>query len=290
MSLLPSPTVRSLLQQTREETALPLSELRILLGVVLGLDRVGLITNAHEPVPMDQLSAFKSLAARRQLGEPIAYLVGEQEFFSRPFHVNPHVLIPRPETEELVERALALLEQRAKENLLTRVLDIGTGSGAIAITLALENPILEVTGSDISTAALQVAQHNAAQLKAQHLRWVHSDVLDAFLDPHSQPPAQQFDLIVSNPPYIEAGDIHLSTGDLRFEPQDALTDHRDGYRFYERIAQDSLPLLRPAGMVLVEHGHQQQERIIELFKAAGFSQVTGFKDLANLPRMVLAHA
>ncbi len=292
MSILPAPTLGGVLQQTREETQLPLSELRILLGFVMNMDRIALITRDQEPIPIDKLSEFKALSARRSQGEPIAYLVGEREFFSRPFKVDPNVLIPRPETEELVERALAFLGNRSNQNLLTRVLDIGTGSGAIAITLALENPILEVTASDISEAALDIARHNAAFLKASNVQFVRSDVFSAF-QPYSGSNTEskstaEFDLIVSNPPYIQAGDEHLSQGDLRFEPPLALTDQADGLSFYHRIAQESSQYLRPQGAIMVEHGYNQQPQIIEIFKQAGYAQVQGLNDLAGTPRIVVA--
>lgn len=323
MPTLPVPTLGGILQQTREETLLPLGELRILLGFTMNMDRIALITRDQDPISMDKLSQFKSLASRRLQGEPIAYLVGEKEFFSRPFRVTPAVLIPRPETEELVERALAFLGQRSGQNLLTRVLDIGTGSGAIAITLALESPILEITGTDISEDALVIARHNADVLKANHVKFVQSDVFSAFAgqssvsqsrtsstqrSKHSSGsegleglgetsssggsgttyPALQFDLIVSNPPYIQAGDPHLTQGDLRFEPSLALTDNSDGLRFYRSIAAESLQYLRPQGAVMVEHGYDQQTQIIDIFLQAGYTQVQGFNDLAGIPRIVVA--
>ena len=176
MSTLPKPTIESVLQQTREETGLAPSELRILMTHITGFDRVGLVTKGNRELPMDQLSAFKSLAAKRQQGEPIAYLVQQKEFYSRPFFVDPRVLIPRPETEELVEHALGFLQSKSTENLLTRVLDIGCGSGAIAVSLALENPILEVTATDISADALWVAQFNANELGAKNIRFLQSDL------------------------------------------------------------------------------------------------------------------
>ncbi|HEX4880035.1 MAG TPA: peptide chain release factor N(5)-glutamine methyltransferase [Limnobacter sp.] len=285
MNQLPAPTLESALQQTRDETGLTTSELRILMCHITGLNKVGLVSRGKDPLPMDQLSAFKSLAARRQQGEPIAYLVGHKEFYSRPFLVDPRVLIPRPETEELVEHALAFLQQRATENLLTRVLDIGTGSGAIAVSLALENPILEVTATDVSADALWVAQHNASTLGAKNLKFIQSDLFAGLL---AQNPPLAFDLICSNPPYIEAGDPHLQQGDLRFEPALALTDHGDGLHFYRQIAQHSPPLLRSGGGVIVEHGHTQQAQVMQLFQHAGFARVQGLPDLAGTPRFVFA--
>lgn len=273
------------LQASQKDSGLPLSELRILMSHVTGLNRVGLITHNTLALSHEQLIRFQGLVQRRMHGEPVAYLTGIREFYSREFLVTPDVLIPRPETEELVEKALGWLEKRARENLLTQVLDVGCGSGAIGVTLALENPILEVTLSDISDKALFVAEANAKKLGAKNVQFLHSDVFTAL---ETRQPPLQFDLIVSNPPYIAEGDEHLSQGDLRFEPQCALTDHQDGLAFYRQLALEGRKHLRPTGAMLVEHGYQQQKQVLALFKKAGFSNVEGFSDLAGLPRMVLA--
>lgn len=278
-------TVDQALRLTADETQLPLGELRSLLRAVTGLSATALISQGSEPLPMGQLGQFKALAVRRQKGEPMAYLLGEREFYSRPFKVDPHVLIPRHETEELIDHALAFLELRARENLLTRVLDLGTGSGCIAITLALENPILEVTASDVSPAALLVAQLNAQTLGAKNVSFIQADAFEGLLD---QKPPLAFDLICSNPPYIAAGDPHLLQGDLRFEPALALTDLGDGLYFYRQIAQHAPSLLRPGGAVLVEHGYDQQAEVMRLFEAQGLNPVRGLRDLAGQPRFVMA--
>lgn len=285
MSTPPQSTLESALRQTRAETGLPLNELRILMGCVTGLDRVGLLTKGEQPLPPDQITAFKTLASKRQQGHPIAYLVEHKEFYSRSFFVDPRVLIPRPETEELVEHALGFLQSKSTENLLTRVLDIGCGSGAIAISLALENPILEVTATDISVDALWVAQFNANELGAKNVRFIQSDLFSGLLN---QTPALAFDLICSNPPYIEQGDKHLAQGDLRFEPAQALTDGGDGLHFYREIAHHSPSLLRAGGGVLVEHGYNQQEAVIAIFSQSPYTQVQGLPDLAGTPRFVFA--
>lgn len=285
MSSQPQTTIDTVLQHTRAETGLPPSELRILMSHVTGLDRVGLITKGDSPLSTDQIALFNSLTNKRLQGLPIAYLVEHKEFYSRSFFVDSRVLIPRPETEELVEHALGFLESKSTENLLTRVLDIGCGSGAIAISLALENPILEVTATDISLDALWVAQFNANELGARNIRFIQSDLFSALLN---QKPALAFDLICSNPPYIEQGDNHLAQGDLRFEPSQALSDGGDGLHFYREIAQHSPSLLRPGGGVLMEHGYNQQEAVIAIFSQQPYTQVQGLPDLAGTPRFVFA--
>ncbi|MFN4327921.1 MAG: peptide chain release factor N(5)-glutamine methyltransferase [Limnobacter sp.] len=279
-------SLNALLRLTAGETGLPISELRILAEAVTGWTRARQVSLGEDPLAADTITAFKHLATRRQQGEPVAYLLGYKEFYSRPFKVSPSVLIPRPETEELVTQALAFLHEPSQRNLVTRVLDIGCGSGAIAITLALENPILEVTATDICPDALAMAQANAQALGARNVRFVQSNLFEALLN---QSPPLAFDLICSNPPYIEAGDPHLAQGDLRFEPAKALTDFGDGLHFYRSIAEHSPTLLRPGGAVLVEHGHTQQHDIIALFQAGPYHRIQGLNDLAGTPRMVMAH-
>lgn len=282
---MPSLTLNAALRLITEEIGISVSELRILTEHTTGLGRVAQMRDPDTAISMDQVSSLKSLAQRRMQGEPIAYLVGQKEFYSRPFKVDPRVLIPRPETEELVEHALGFLQDKSNENLLTRVLDIGTGSGAIAISIALENPILDVLATDISAEALALAQDNANTLKAKNVRFLQSDLFENLLN---QQPPLAFDLVCSNPPYIEAGDSHLSLGDLRFEPQDALTDHGDGLHFYRQIAQHCPAVLRSGGGVLVEHGYNQQAALLELFRQIGYRDVQGLNDLAGTPRFVFA--
>lgn len=278
------PSLQDALTQARQATQLPINELRALLSQATGIDPIGLIMHNSEPVPSLCLARFEALVERRVQGEPIAYLVGGKEFFSRFFQVNAHALIPRPETEELVERALAHLETCARENLLTRVLDLGCGSGAIGITLALENPILEVTASDIDPHCIALAQANSIRLQAKHMQFIQSDLFETFVN--TQVPL--FDLIVCNPPYIQKDDVHLTQGDLRFEPRHALTDESDGLEFYRRLAAQSPAHLRSDGALLVEHGHDQQIDVMELFSEAGFSRLKGYADLAGTPRIVMA--
>ena len=282
---LPNPTLTSIVSIVAEETGLPKRELSVLLGWVLSKDRAGLIRDSNDTLPMSKVSEFKAAARRRQEGEPVAYIIGVQEFYSRQFYVNSNVLIPRPETEELVERALQFLQRRSHESLLTSVLDVGCGSGVIGITLALENPLLQITAVDISQEALEVTRQNAKFHRLNNFKSQISDVYDG-LEHSSFGPG--FDLIVSNPPYIAAGDPHLAQGDLRFEPSQALTDQADGLSFYRRLARGASQWLRPNGAVLVEHGFDQQNQVQRIFKKAGFLSVEGFNDLSGHPRMVLA--
>ncbi|MDR3411675.1 MAG: peptide chain release factor N(5)-glutamine methyltransferase, partial [Formivibrio sp.] len=204
-------------------------------------------------------------------GEPVAYITGRREFYGRDFRVSPAVLIPRPETELLVELALARAPQQA------RMLDLGCGSGCIPVTLKLERPDLALTAVDISADALALAAGNARQLGA-HVRFIESDWLAALDD-------KMFDLIVSNPPYIEQHDPHLQQGDLRFEPRGALTDHSDGLSHLRTIVTDARTHLTPGGWLLFEHGWDQGAPCRELLTAAGYGAVQSWRDLAGHERI-----
>ncbi|KAF0814707.1 Release factor glutamine methyltransferase [Andreprevotia sp. IGB-42] len=244
---------------------------QVLFSHVSGHNRAWLIAHGSDEADPALAAAYDALAARRRAGEPVAYLVGTREFYGRDFAVSPAVLIPRPETELLVELALA----RAGDN--ARVLDLGTGSGCIPVTLKLERADLLVSAVDISSDALAVAQHNARRLGAE-VQFVHSDWFAALA-------GQTFSLIVSNPPYIEQHDPHLAQGDLRFEPRGALTDGADGLLHIRHIVTTCVEHLRAGGWLLFEHGYDQGGASRALLDAAGFSEVQTWHDLAGLDRV-----
>ena len=250
---------------------LPQLEIRMLLAQVLGLTRVQMITQSERLLTAQEAQQLDTLCARRIAGEPIAYLLGEREFYGLALQVDPNVLIPRPETELLVELALQHLPPNG------HVLDMGTGSGAIAIAIAHTRPDADVSALDASLLALQVAQRNAARHGA-HIRFLHSDWFAALA-------AGRFDLIVSNPPYIVAGDRHLAEGDLRFEPIDALTDHADGLSALRTISARAPAHLSSGGWLLMEHGYDQAQPVRALLDAAGFGQVQSWRDLAGIERV-----
>lgn len=250
---------------------LPPLEVRMLLEHVTRLTRVQTITQSHRALSSEEAQQLNALATRRIAGEPIAYLIGEREFYGLALHVDPAVLIPRPETELLVELALQHLPPDG------RVLDMGTGSGAIAIAIAHTRPAAKVWALDASPLALQVACRNAERHHVG-VRFLESDWYAALDD-------QRFDLIVSNPPYITAGDRHLSEGDLRFEPIDALTDHADGLSALRTIVSQSGRHLSAGGWLLMEHGYDQAQAVRALLDTAHFSEVQSWRDLAGIERV-----
>jgi release factor glutamine methyltransferase len=257
------------------QAGLPLDPLenRILLCHATGLTRVQLITQGDRALAPDEAARLDALVARRLRGEPIAYIVGKREFFGLDFQVGPAVLIPRPDTELIVELALERLPRQAP-----RLLDMGTGSGAIAVAVARTRPDAAVTALDVSPDALAVAQANATANGAR-VRFLHSSWFDA-LDA-----GDIFDVIASNPPYIAAGDDHLAQGDLRFEPVGALTDHADGLSALRTIITGSPRHLVPGGWLLLEHGYDQAAAVRTLLLDAGFADVQSWQDLAGIERV-----
>ncbi|WP_144138057.1 peptide chain release factor N(5)-glutamine methyltransferase [Paraburkholderia sp. BCC1884] len=259
---------------------LPSLEARILLTHVLGWRPTQLITRGDEPMDEADVERFRTLEARRVAGEPVAQLVGAREFFGLDFDVTPDVLIPRPETELLVETALSAMDGLSRP----RLLDLGTGTGAIAVAIASMRPDARVWALDRSTQALAVATRNAARLldakrpggavTLMQSDWYAS--LDATL---------RFEVIVSNPPYIASGDPHLAEGDLRFEPRGALTDEADGLSAIREIVAGAPTRLVPKGVLWIEHGYDQSAAVRELLVAQGFTQVRSERDLAGIERI-----
>lgn len=258
-------------------SGLPMLEARALLSHRLRVSRERLIAHPEAAVGAHDADAFLDLSRRRVAGEPLAYLLGEKEFYGRPFVVSPAVLVPRPETELLVD--LALVRMRAVER--PRVLDLGAGSGCIAVTLALECAGARVTATDASADALAVARRNAER-QGVDVEFHVGDWYDAL-------PASSgvFDVIVANPPYVAPGDPHLD--DLRFEPLRALTDGRDGLACLEAIVAGAAARLAPRGWLLVEHGYDQSVAVGALFAAARFDAQT-VADGAGHPRVTLGQA
>jgi release factor glutamine methyltransferase len=260
------------LQQLQASLPLDPLENRILLCHATGLSRVQLITRADQGLSEAEAERLAELVRRRLAGEPIAYIVGQREFFGLDFAVSEAVLIPRPDTELIVELAIERLPPRG------RLLDMGTGSGAIAVSVAHSRRDAAVTALDVSEAALDVARGNAANNQAA-VRFLRSDWFDA-LDA-----GETFELIASNPPYIAAGDIHLSEGDLRFEPAGALTDHADGLSALRIIIDGAVNHLAPGGWLLLEHGYDQAAAVRALLDAGGYLDVQSWRDLGGIERV-----
>lgn len=253
---------------------LPRNETRMLLQYITGLSRSQLITHDSETLSPEHESSLHALCQRREQGEPIAYLLGEREFYGRSFTVSPAVLIPRPETEHLLEAALCRLPARGF------LWDMGTGSGIIAISAKLERTDANVFASDISPDALNIAQHNAQRLGAA-VAFAQGSWFDCAVSVH------KFDVIASNPPYIDSHDTHLQQGDLRFEPAHALTDFADGLAHIRHIVAHAPDYLQPQGWLLLEHGYDQGAAIRDLFAQHGYTQVETLCDLAGLERVTL---
>ncbi len=263
-------TVRAALEEAA--AGIGLVDARVLACHLLGVGRAWLAANPMHVLTESQDARYDLLVAQRSMGHPVAYLVGTREFYGRDFEVGPAVLIPRPETETLVEAALARMGPSAS------VLDLGCGSGAIAVTLACERPGTVVTAVDASAEALEVARRNAGR---------HGAAVEFFRGDWYAPVAgRRFDLVVANPPYVAAGDRHLAEGDLRFEPREALTDgSADGLDSLRAIVDGARAHLEGGGWLLVEHGYDQAGACRALLEAAGFADRVSIPDLAGIPRV-----
>ena len=275
-----SPTVGRLLEDAARnllganaDLAEARREAQILLGHAMGVSRARLSAHRDEAADASVAEPFHALVRRRQAGEPVAYLVGRREFYGLEFRISADVLIPRADTEALVDAALEKLAKGAQ----SEVLDLGTGSGCIAIALAHERPAARVTAADVSETALKVARDNAVAIGVDV-----ELVRGAWFEPLA---GRRFDLIVSNPPYVAAGDPHLLQGDLRFEPAIALASGEDGLADIRIIAARAPGYLRDGGWLLFEHGHDQADTCRDLLLKAGFGDVIRRTDIAGLPRV-----
>ena len=271
-------SLRSLLSST----TLPQNEAKILLAFILEkhyqLPRSALLSRDEMELSPAALVQWKGIEASRLAGEPIAYLVGKRGFHDIELYVAPGVLIPRPETEILVEIALREIQIL---NRPANILDLGTGSGAIALAIAHSAPQTIVTATDQSLEALAIAKMNADQLGfSDRVQFAQGSWYEALKE------SIQFDVILSNPTYIAAGDSHLSEGDLRFEPASALTDGAGGLFCLEAIILQVHPYLKPGGLVAVEHGFDQSDAVVNLMKAAQLQEIQVYKDLAGHCRVV----
>jgi release factor glutamine methyltransferase len=249
-------------------------EVQCLLQTVLHVNRANLLSHPEQSLDAVQHERYKALLERRLGGEPVAYLLGEREFYGLNFKVTRATLIPRPETELLVELAL----QRIPRQSSCRVLDMGTGSGSIALSIAHARPDAEVVAADASAAALEVAQCNAQRLNLGNVRMLSSDWFSALCN-------DRFDMIVSNPPYIAVDDAHLAQGDVRFEPRTALVSGKDGLDDIRRICAQAGNHLRENGWLMLEHGYDQAAQVRALLQQSGFEQIFSARDLAGIERV-----
>ncbi|MGZ4990967.1 MAG: peptide chain release factor N(5)-glutamine methyltransferase [Methylobacter sp.] len=252
----------------------PLLDAEILLGQVLNKQRSYLRAWPDQQLEPAQLAAFKTLLEQRRHGLPIAYITGNREFWSRDFRVTPDVLIPRPDTELLIELSLKLIPLDEP----FKIIDLGTGSGIIAITLAAERPNAQIDATDFSLAALRIAQLNADRHHIDNVRFYQSSWF-------TDVPADKFNLIISNPPYIAEDDIHLQQGDIRFEPQTALCATDQGLGDIKIIADVARNYLESQGHLLIEHGYDQERQVQTLFKDLHYDKVQTYTDLSGQPRV-----
>jgi len=246
---------------------------RALLRTALGVSDTYLVAHPGQVLTDRQRDRYLEWVERRRAGEPVAYLTGEREFYSLAFKVTPAVLIPRPETELLVDVAL----ERVPAHAPFRVLDLGTGSGCVAVALAKHRPLAQVSATEVSRAALAVARENAAR-HGSNIEFIESDWLEALA-------GRRFDLIVSNPPYVAERDPHLSQGDSRFEPRAALVAGADGLSCIRLIIAQARAHLEPGGGLLFEHGYDQAASCCALLAQAGYRDVTSRPDLAGIERV-----
>lgn len=250
----------------------------LLLCSVLKKDRSFLRAWPEHELDQQQTHSFQEKLQQRLQGKPVAHILGERGFWSLNLNVTSDTLIPRPDTERLVELALDIIP----ENAQWKILDLGTGTGAIALSLAKEKPNCFITATDQSFAALEIAKQNAEKNQVSNIEFIQSDWFSNLEN-------TQFDMIVSNPPYIKETDPHLTQGDVRFEPLSALTSGADGLNDIRTIIKNSLQHLKTKGALLIEHGYDQADAVCDLLKAAKFTNVSDFKDDNDNPRVATGH-
>ena len=275
-------TLKLASKQLREASvANDLLDAQTLLAEALGKDRTYLIVNFNEQLSDELLAAYQSLIARRASGEPLQYITGHQQFFGLEFEVTPAVLIPRPETELIVEEVIRLVDVHKIAKPV--IVDVGTGSGCIAIALARELEDAKVTAVDISETALEIARRNAAKHElADRVRFVNSDLLAAF------PEIQFADFILSNPPYVAVHELPTLQREVRdWEPHTALTDNADGLSFYRRLLNETPIRLKPGGFLICELGFGQSETVSAMADSQVWSEVRLLDDLQSIPRTLV---
>ncbi len=274
-----SHTIHSLLTATAVQinSDSPRLDAELLLARAIDKPRSYFFSWPDKSLSSDDIEKFQRLATRRIQGEPIAHILGEQEFWSNNFKVTADTLIPRPDTEVLVEQSLTQLPS----DTVSHIVDLGTGSGCIAISIALERPHWHVTAVDLSSAALAVAEENADRLAAHNVQCVESSWCESLEDNH-------FDLIISNPPYIREQDEHLDQGDVRFEPRSALTAGKDGLEDIRIISQQAKAKLKNGGILLIEFGYDQADAVVEILQTDNYQNIQRHLDLAGIVRAISA--
>ena len=259
-----------------ESSDSPELDAEILLCLILEKNRSYLRSWPKKQLHAQQRLQYKTLLTKRQQGTPIAYITGQREFWSREFKVSPDVLIPRPDTELLIELALPLIPKDKS----CKLIDLGCGSGAIAVTLATERPYAQIIGTDSSEAALKIAKQNADHYHCRNLRLLQSFWFEQIAD-------TDFDLVISNPPYIAANDPHLQQGDLRFEPHSALVADENGLKDISVIAESACKHLKEGGFLLIEHGYNQQPQVQAIFESFDYANIQTHSDLGGNPRVTV---
>jgi release factor glutamine methyltransferase len=280
----------STIQELLKKSTLDKVDAKVLLAHLinkhLNWPKSALISRDTDELPKPLLEEWAALEKQRAEGHPVAYLIGKKEFFNIELKVAPGVLIPRPETELLVELAIDFVEASGKK--APRILDLGTGSGAIGLALAKNLPNSQVTCVDVSVEALTIAQENAHLLNLNSVKFIQSNWFDGLATALSAE-ERLFDVIVSNPPYIRHDDIHLSQGDLRFEPASALTDQHDGLMAYRSIFKEAVTFLNTDGVILVEHGFDQSKEVCKLLQEQNYTNIKAHQDLAGIWRAASAN-